>query len=161
MVDSGACGRLRATVGHIATSPGLPSVVPDRAELTVDLRNPDDADMARAEADFAAFLDTLPEAQPGLRVETAQMARTKAVPFDEGVQDALEAAAKEHGYDSLRLMSGAGHDAQEIAAIAPAAMVFVRGQYQGISHNPREYSTPEDCRAGVEVLAAAALELSA
>lgn len=161
MVDSGAYGRLRATVGHIATSPGLPSVVPDRAELTVDLRNPDDADMARAEADFAAFLDTLPEAQPGLRVETAQMARTKAVPFDEGVQDALEAAAKEHGYDSLRLMSGAGHDAQEIAAIAPAAMVFVRGQYQGISHNPREYSTPEDCRAGVEVLAAAALELSA
>src|SRR5699024_1155372 len=47
MVDSGRYGRLRATVGHIATSPGLPSVVPDRAELTVDLRNPDDAQIDR------------------------------------------------------------------------------------------------------------------
>lgn len=161
MVDSGRYGRLRATVGHIETSPGLPSVVPDRAEITVDLRNPDDGDMARAEADLAAFLDALPESQPGLRVEAEQMARTKAVPFDEGVQDVLETAAKELGFDSMRLMSGAGHDAQEMAAIAPAAMVFVRGQYQGISHNPRECSTPEDCRAGIEVLASAVLELSA
>ncbi|WP_166828860.1 M20 family metallo-hydrolase [Brevibacterium limosum] len=160
MVDSGRYGRLRATVGHVTTSPGLPSVVPDRAEITVDLRNPDDEDMARAEADLAAFLDTLPDSQPGLRVETAQMARTKAVPFAEEVQDVLESAAKERGYDSMRLMSGAGHDAQEMAAIAPAAMVFVRGRYQGISHNPREYSTPEDCRAGVEVLASAVQELS-
>ncbi|WP_209324497.1 M20 family metallo-hydrolase [Brevibacterium renqingii] len=161
MVGSGAYGRLRATVGRIETSPGLPSVVPDRAEITVDLRNPDDEDMARAEADLAAFIETLPETQPGLRIETARMARTKAVPFSEAVQDTLETAAKERGHDSMRIMSGAGHDAQEIAAIAPAAMVFVRGQHQGISHNPREYSTPEDCRAGIEVLASAVRELSA
>lgn len=161
MVDSGAYGRLRATVGYIETSPGLPSVVPDRAEITVDLRNPDDQDMARAEADLAEFLDRLPASQPGLRVEAAQMARTKAVPFSEAVQDTLETAAKDRGYDSMRIMSGAGHDAQEMAAIAPAAMVFVRGQYQGISHNPREYSTPEDCAAGIEVLASAVKELSA
>ena len=161
MVDSGAYGRLRATVGHIETSPGLPSVVPDRAEITVDLRNPDDEDMARAEADLAEFLDRLPASQPGLRVETAQMARTKAVPFSEAVQETIETAAKDRGYDSMRIMSGAGHDAQEMAAIAPAAMVFVRGQYQGISHNPREYSTPEDCAAGIEVLASAVKELSA
>src|SRR5699024_7146742 len=109
----------------------------------------------------AEFLDRLAESQPGLRVETAQMARTKAVPFSEAVQDTLETAAKDRGYDSMRIMSGAGHDAQEMAAIAPAAMVFVRGQYQGISHNPREYSTPEDCAAGIEVLASAVKELSA
>jgi N-carbamoyl-L-amino-acid hydrolase len=157
MVDSVGYGRLRATVGHIETSPGLPSVVPDRAEI-VDLRNSDDADMARAEADLAAFLNDLPDSQPDLRVEAVQMARTKAVPFDEGVQDVLETAATERGFDSMRLISGAGHDAQEIA---PAAMVFVRGQYQGISHNPREYSAPEDCRAGIEVLSSAVLELSA
>lgn len=161
MVDSGAYGRLRATVGHIEASPGLPSVVPDRAEITVDLRNPDDEDMARAEADLAEFLDRLPTSQPGLRVETAQMARTMAVPFSEAVQDTIETAAKDRGYDSMRIMSGAGHDAQEMAAIAPAAMVFVRGQHQGISHNPREYSTPEDCAAGIEVLASAVKELSA
>src|SRR5699024_2145081 len=79
----------------------------------------------------------------------------------EAVQDTIETAAKDRGYDSMRIMSGAGHDAQEMAAIAPAAMVFVRGQHQGISHNPREYSTPEDCAAGIEVLASAVKALSA
>src|SRR5699024_3318262 len=92
MVDSGGYRRLRGTVGPLASSPGLPSVVPDRAEITVDLRNPDDEDMARAEADLAEFLEQLPQSQPGLRVETAQMARTKAVPFSEAVQDTLETA---------------------------------------------------------------------
>jgi len=160
MVDSGRCERLRASVGHIATSPRLPSVVPDRAELTVDLRNPGDDHMAAAEPDLAAFLEQLPAGQPGLRVETKRMPKTFQVPFDEGVQDVIETTAAELGHSSMRLMSGAGHDAQEIAAIAPTAMVFVRGQYDGISHNPREYSTPEDCAAGITVLANTLLRLA-
>ncbi len=160
MVDSGKFGRLRATVGHIATSPGLPSVVPDRTELTVDLRNPDDAHMAAAEADLADFLTTLPDLQPGLRVETQRMAKTTQVPFDERVQDTIAEVADEVGHPTRRLMSGAGHDAQEMAAIAPTAMVFVRGQYDGISHNPREYSTPEDCAAGITVLANTVIRLA-
>lgn len=160
MVDSGRYGRLRGTVGHIATSPGLPSVVPDRADLTVDLRNPDDTHMAAAEADLADFLAALPDAQPGLRVETRRMAKTHQVPFDETVQDTITQAAADLGLTTMRLMSGAGHDAQEIAAIAPTAMIFVRGQYDGISHNPREYSTPEDCAAGIAVLATTLLRLA-
>ncbi|WP_231443255.1 M20 family metallo-hydrolase [Brevibacterium zhoupengii] len=162
MVDSGSYGRLRATVGHIATSPGLPSVVPDRAELTVDLRNPDDEQMAAAERDFAAFLDTLPELQPcsGLKVATKRMAKTSHVPFDHRVQDVIAKAAADLGHQPVTLMSGAGHDAQEMAAIAPTAMVFVRGQHDGISHNPREYSTPDDCAAGITVLANTLLRLS-
>jgi beta-ureidopropionase / N-carbamoyl-L-amino-acid hydrolase len=160
MVDSGGYGRLRATVGHIATAPGLPSVVPHRAELTVDLRNPDDAHMAAAEADLATFLTTLPEAQPGLRVETKRMAKTGQVLFDEGIQDAITAAAADLGHDTMRLMSGAGHDAQEMAVITPAAMIFVRGEYDGISHNPREFSTPGACTAGINVLATTLLRLA-
>ncbi|MET7639974.1 Zn-dependent hydrolase [Streptomyces sp. NPDC005438] len=162
MVDSGRYGRLRATVGHLVTSPGLPSVVPERAELTVDLRNPDDAHMAAAEADLAAFLEGLPQAQPapGLRVETRRMARTRQVPFDERIQKTITEVASDLGHETMRLMSGAGHDAQEMAAITPTAMVFVRGQYDGISHNPREFSTPEDCAAGVTVLANTLLRLA-
>lgn len=160
MVSSGRYGRLRATVGHIATSPGMPSVVPARAELTVDLRNPDDQHMAAAEADLAAFLDTLPDAQPGLRVESRRMAKTHQVPFDNTVQDTIAAAAADLGEPTMRLMSGAGHDAQEIAAVAPTAMIFVRGQYDGISHNPREYSTPEDCALGISVLATTLVRLA-
>jgi N-carbamoyl-L-amino-acid hydrolase len=162
MVNSGLYGRLRATVGHIATSPGLPSVVPDRAELTVDLRNPDDEHMAAAERDLAAFLESLPELQPtpGLRVETKRMAKTRQVPFDERIQDTIADVASGLGQETIRLMSGAGHDAQEMAAIAPTAMVFVRGQYDGISHNPREYSTPADCAAGITVLANTMIRLA-
>lgn len=162
MVDSDRYGRLRATVGYITTSPGLPSVVPDRAELTVDLRNPEDEQMAAAEKDFAAFLDTLPELQlcPGLRVETKRMARTSHVSFDQRLQDVIAKAAADLGHQPVTLMSGAGHDAQEMAAIAPTAMVFVRGQHDGISHNPREYSTPEDCAAGITVLANTLLRLT-
>lgn len=162
MVDSGDYGRLRATVGHITTFPGLPSVVPDRAELTVDLRNPDDEHMAAAEADLAEFLRTLPDLQPtpGLRVETKQMAKTHQVPFDDRIQETIAQAASELGHQFTRLMSGAGHDAQEVAAITPAAMIFVRGQYEGISHNPREYSTPEDCAAGITVLANTVIRLT-
>lgn len=162
MVDSGRYGRLRATVGQITTSPGLPSVVPDRAELTIDLRNPDDGHMAAAEKDLAAFLGGLPDLQPapGLRVETRRMAKTHRVPFDAHVQELLAAEANALGLETLHLMSGAGHDAQEMAAITPTAMVFVRGQYDGISHNPREYSTPEDCTTGITVLAGTLLRLA-
>jgi N-carbamoyl-L-amino-acid hydrolase len=160
MVDSGEYGRLRGTVGQLHAHPGIPSAVPDLVELTVDLRNADDEAMARAEADLARFLTTLPELQPGLRVETRRMARTRAVPFSPDVQDVFAATADDLGLPWRRIMSGAGHDAQELAAIAPTAMVFVRGQYDGISHNPREYSTPEDCAAGVTVLANALLRLA-
>ncbi|WP_184843999.1 M20 family metallo-hydrolase [Kribbella solani] len=157
MVDSGEYGQLRATVGHLQTFPGIPSVVPDRAELTVDLRNPDDALMTQAEADLATYLETLPV----LRVETKRMAKTAAVPFSERVQDAIAATAGSLDIPTMRLISGAGHDAQEMAAITPTAMIFVRGQYDGISHNPREYSTPEDCAAGITVLANTVLRLAA
>ena len=57
-------------------------------------------------------------------------------------------------------MSRAGHDAQEIAAIAPTAMIFVRGQDDGISHNPREHSTPEDCALAISVHATTLVRLA-
>ncbi|MWA15100.1 Zn-dependent hydrolase [Streptomyces sp. BA2] len=160
MVDSGAYGDLRATVGHLTVHPDLTNIVPARAELTVDLRNPDDTHMARAEADLAASLRTLEAGTTGLTVATRRMARTAYVPFDEGVQHVIARAADDHGLEHISLLSGAGHDAQEIAALCPTAMIFVRGEYDGISHNPREYSTPEACAHGVDVLATTLLRLA-
>ncbi len=160
MVDSGRYAALRATCGQVTFRPGLANVVPHTAEVIVDLRNPDDEAMARAEADLTAYLQSLRERHPGLGVETTRLARTAAVPFDTGLQSVIEQVAGELGHPSMRLMSGAGHDAQEMAAIGPAAMVFVRGQHDGISHNPREFSTPEDCAAGVTVLVNAVVRLA-
>ncbi|MGW3147749.1 allantoate amidohydrolase [Streptomyces sp. NPDC001177] len=160
MVDSGSYGDLRATVGHLVVHPDLTNIVPARAEMTVDLRNPDDAQMARAEQDLAAFLHDLEGSGPGLSLTTRRMAKTSHVPFDEEVQKVIAQAADDHGLPHISLISGAGHDAQEIAALCPTAMVFVRGEYDGISHNPREYSTPEACANGVDVLATTLLRLA-
>lgn len=160
MVDSADYGELRATVGHLAVHPDLTNIVPARAELTVDLRNPDDAQMARAEADLADFLAGLENSQPGIALNTRRMARTNHVPFDDRIQQVIADAADDHGLEQLALLSGAGHDAQEMAAICPTAMVFVRGEYDGISHNPREYSTPEACARGIDVLASTLVRLA-
>ena len=153
MVDSGFYGHLRGNIGYIAAEPGLPSVVPYLAEITIDLRNPSDEHMTAAEIDLAEFIVGLESEQPGLRIETKRMAKTHAVPFHERVQKAIAQSADELGHRHMAIMSGAGHDAQEIAAVAPTAMIFIPGEYDGISHNPREYSTPEACRHGIDVLA--------
>lgn len=127
--------------------------------ITVDLRNPDDEAMTRAEADLAAYAADLAAAH-GVSVEWERMAKTDMVPFDAGVQDLLARTAEGLGLGYVRTMSGAGHDAQELSAICPTAMVFVRGEHGGISHTPREYSTPEACGDGIDVLANAVVALA-
>jgi N-carbamoyl-L-amino-acid hydrolase len=153
MADSGEFGELRATVGEMRFAPGLTNIVPTCAVFTVDLRNPDDADMERAEQALDQLLRTLEGRWPGLSISTRRMAKTRHVPFDPDVQEFIERAAEDHGLSHQALLSGAGHDAQEMAVICPTAMVFVPGEFDGISHNPREWSTPEACANGVNVLA--------
>ena len=160
MAESGDYGVLRATVGEMTFTPGLTNIVPTRATFTVDLRNPDDDAMTRAETDLAAYLGSLEQRWPGLAVATRRMARTSHVPFDDDVQQAIDDAAGDLGLTRMRLLSGAGHDAQEMATLCPTAMIFVPGEYDGISHNPREYSTPEACAHGVSVLATVARRLA-
>jgi N-carbamoyl-L-amino-acid hydrolase len=159
MCDSGDYGQLRATIGTFDIGEGQTNVIPRHAMLTIDLRNPDDDQMTRAEKDLAAYVDTLAE-HHGVRVEWGRMAKTAMVPFDAGVQDLLAQTAHDLGLPYVRAMSGAGHDAQEIAATCPTAMVFVRGEHGGISHTPREYSTPESCGDGTDLLANTILRLA-
>lgn len=160
MADSGDFGQLRTTVGRLDLLPGLTNIVPTRAVLTVDLRNPDDDAMLRAERHLADHLAGLERQWPGLAAESRRMARTSHVPFDEGVRAAIADAADAAGLRWMSLLSGAGHDAQEMAALCPTAMIFVPGEYDGISHNPREYSTPEACTRGIGLLATVARRLA-
>lgn len=75
--------------------------------------------MARAEEALAAFLRELQDSRPGLSLTSRRMARTAHVPFDEGVRKVIAQAADDHGLAHISLLSGAGHDAQEIAALCP------------------------------------------
>jgi N-carbamoyl-L-amino-acid hydrolase len=152
MIASGRYGsEMRATMGAITPVPGLVNIVPGRVTASVDLRNPDDALMRAAEADVIAFYDEVARAE-NVQIAWRQTARTPCVPFDEGLQARITRSAGERGLAHARIVSGAGHDAQEMARLTRAAMVFVPGERDGISHNPRELSTPEQCANGVSVL---------
>lgn len=151
MVASGAYGQLRATMGRVQPYPGLVNIVPSRVVCTVDLRNPDEAALRRAEADLADAIERFAAAE-GVRVETRQTARTPPIPFSPDVQAQVAAAAEALGLRHQSIVSGAGHDAQELAAVCRAGMVFVPGEYDGISHNPREFSTTRQIADGVNVL---------
>lgn len=159
MCDGGAYGQLRATVGSFDIGQGQTNVIPHQAVITIDLRNPDDDLMTKAEKDLASYVDALAE-EHGVTVEWERMAKTAMIPFHPAVRDLLARSAEALGLRYVRAMSGAGHDAEEIAATCPTAMVFVRGERGGISHSPREYSTPQSCADGIDVLANAVLHLA-
>ncbi|HWF80975.1 MAG TPA: M20 family metallo-hydrolase [Streptosporangiaceae bacterium] len=159
MCESGQFGELRGTVGKLALEPGQTNVIPASATMTIDMRVPDDDAMTAAEAHLAAFVADLPR---GYRVtgRLERMAKTCVVRFNSDVQALLAATADDLGLPYVKAMSGAGHDAQEIAAICPTAMIFVAGENGGVSHTPREYSNPTACGNGVDLLANAMLRLA-
>ena len=145
-----ASGDAVATVGSMRLSPNLINVVPNRAEMTVDLRSPDAEQLRAMEA---AFLGALHDANH------ENLVRLEPMVFDPDVVDRIERAAQRRGLKQRRMVSGAGHDAQMLSRVCPAAMVFVPS-VGGISHNVREHTMPEHLIAGAEVLADVLLELS-
>jgi N-carbamoyl-L-amino-acid hydrolase len=147
-----------ATVGSILLHPDLINVVPGRSTITVDLRNTDEAALTEAEGRLASFSRQL-SADEGVRITSRSLARFQPVDFDPGLVDLVERAATGLGYSTLRMPSGAGHDAQMLARVSPAAMVFVPS-VGGISHNPAEYTAPADLVAGADVLLQVVVELA-
>lgn len=147
-----------ATVGCMAFAPNAINVIPSRAVFTVDLRDPDEARLLAEEAALARYLDELAEAE-GVAISIERLARFQPVIFDPGIVRTIEAAASRRGLRYRRMTSGAGHDAQMIARICPAAMIFVPSA-GGISHNPREHTEPADLVAGANVLLDVVRELA-
>lgn len=160
MVRSGRYGAdMRATMGRIESVPNRVNIVPGRVVCTVDLRNPDEALMHAAERDLAAFLDQLASTS-GVGVVARRTARTEPIAFAPDMRRRISEKMRARGLTHADILSGAGHDAQEMAAICPTGMIFVPGEHEGISHNPREYSTLKACGDGVDVLLDAVLDLA-
>lgn len=149
----------RATMGATRPEPGLVNIVPGRVVCTVDLRNPDEALLRQAEHELRGFLAEV-EQRDGVTIQARQTARTPPVSFDPAIQDRIAAAAARLGLSTEPIISGAGHDAQEMARLCPTGMIFVPGEHDGISHNPRESSTIEQCGNGVSVLLKVVTELA-
>ena len=147
-----------ATVGDIATEPGSFNVVPGRARLRMECRSLEAAELDALERALTERAHKEAEAF-GLDVTVERVGRWEPAPTDERVRAAFATAAAALGLTTMELPSGAGHDAQALAAITPSGMVFVPS-VGGISHDPTEQTAWEDCVNGANVLLGATLQLA-
>jgi N-carbamoyl-L-amino-acid hydrolase len=151
-------GDLVTTVGNLTVSPNIVNAIPGRVTLSVDLRDPDGATLDRA----LPLLDAVvAEAcrREGVRYELEHYWRVPYTPFAREVVDAVERAARASGARYRRLRSGAGHDAQYMAAIGPAGMIFVPSR-GGRSHCEEEFTPIEEIVDGANTLLLAAADLA-
>jgi allantoate deiminase len=139
-----------ATVGEIKAFPGGINVIPAEAIHSLDLRHPEDASRERLRDHLKARAREI-AASRGCDYNWELRQETPAVPADPELSALLGKAVEDSGFPAHRLPSGAGHDAAQMAALTPIAMLFVRCK-EGISHNPAESVTQEDVGAAIEVM---------
>jgi allantoate deiminase len=142
--------RMVATVGRIDATPGAINIIPARVAFTVDLRCMRD-DVRRSAIEQLQAEGWRIVEQRGLQIELEPFHETPATECAPALQTLLAAAITDLGHRPLALPSGAGHDAQMMANLCPAAMLFVRCR-GGISHNPAEYASPADMGLAVAAL---------
>jgi N-carbamoyl-L-amino-acid hydrolase len=138
------------TVGSMEVHPNAGNVIPGRVQMGVEFRDERMESLAAAEVELRRTAEEVGHAERVAVAVTAQR-NTPAVPISGNMQQLVADAAGVAGLAHINLPSGAGHDAQAIASITPSAMIFVPS-VNGVSHAPAEYSTPEDCANGAQVL---------
>ena len=150
-------GRQVGTVGRIQALPGAPNVIPGKVVLSLELR---DLDAAKIQMLFQQ-----------IRTEAGKIAETSKVTFDfkeinvnmpaptdARIRSLVDQSAKELGLSTKQMPSGAGHDAQDMARLAPVGMIFIPS-VGGISHSPKEFSRPPDITNGANVLLSAVMKV--
>jgi N-carbamoyl-L-amino-acid hydrolase len=137
------------TIGIWTVPGGSTNVVPGRCQFTLDLRAPNNPQRDSLTADVLAELKAICDRR-GLRFTTEETMRASAAPSAPEWQQRWERAVDALGVPLYRMPSGAGHDAMKLHEVMPQAMLFVRGQNSGISHNPLESTTSDDIQLGVE-----------
>jgi len=151
-------GDLVTTVGNLVVTPNIVNAIPGRVTLSIDMRDPRDATLDRALDRLEPIVRDACERE-GVRYELEHYWRVPYTPFDRDVVDAVERAAKAAGTRHRRIRSGAGHDAQYMAAIGPAGMVFVPSR-DGRSHCEEEFTPIGDIDDGARTLLLTALDLA-
>ncbi|EIZ81034.1 allantoate amidohydrolase [Novosphingobium sp. Rr 2-17] len=139
-----------ATVGVIEASPGAANVIPGEVHFTIDVRS---ATEARRNAVAEAILERIAEIADARDLDFAveRIHDLAASPCDPALMDLMDEALIAAGQPVRRLVSGAGHDAMNMAALCPTAMLFIRCA-GGISHNPAEHVDPADVEIALNVM---------
>jgi N-carbamoyl-L-amino-acid hydrolase len=151
-------GDVVTTVGNLTVLPNIVNAIPGRVQMSIDMRDPNDATLDRARAMLDGAVRDVCERE-GVTYELEHYWRVPRTPFDTDVVAAVERAAKATGAGYRRVLSGAGHDAQYMAAIGPTGMIFVPS-HDGRSHCEEEFTPMADIEHGANTLLGAALELA-
>ena len=145
-------------IGMIKAAPGAFNIVPAEVACALEFRHGSDGEMDVMEADLIRLLE---ECAAEFDLGLSYQATPPVVParMSETVMGAIERAADDVGLSHERMLSFAGHDTQNVAAIAPAAMFFVPS-VKGVSHNPNELTSDADCVKGANLMLHTLLELT-
>ena len=141
-----------ATVGLLEVPRGSINVIPGRCRYSLDLRAPSNAQCDALVRDVLAQQQAIC-ARRGVQVTLQETLRVPAAPSASAWQARWERAVAALGLPLHRLPSGAGHDAMKLHELMPQALLFVRGQNGGISHNPLESTTSDDMQLAIEAFA--------
>jgi N-carbamoyl-L-amino-acid hydrolase len=137
------------TIGMLTVPNGSINVVPGRCQFSLDLRATTNAMRDRLMNDVVAQLQAICQRR-GVHHTLEETMRASAAPSDAKLQALWENAVQALGVPVFHLPSGAGHDAMKLHEVMPQAMLFVRGQNAGISHNPLESTTSDDMQLAID-----------
>jgi len=150
-------GRQVATVGRMQAFPGAYNVIPGKVVTSLEIRDLDASVISALYEEVRHEVDRIAQ-DTGTTFAFAQTSDTTPAPTDARVRRVIDESAARLGLTRTSMPSGAGHDAQEMARLGPIGMIFVPS-VGGISHSPREFSTPEDITNGTNVLLHAVIGL--
>ena len=150
-------GRQVGTVGKIQAFPGAPNVIPGKVVLTLELRDLDATKIQMLYEKIRAEADQISQASK-VTFDFQPINTNIPAPTDPRIRSLIDQAAKEFGLTTKLMPSGAGHDAQDMARLAPVGMIFIPS-IGGISHAPKEFSRPQDIENGANVLLGTLMKL--
>lgn len=152
-----AARQVVGTVGVIQSEPNVINAIPGRVELRADIRSANaDAKRECVQA-IHRTLDWI-ASKRAVNMEITVLTNEAPVEFSNQIIEAFERVCVAQSIDTMKMPSGAGHDAAHVARVAPAGMIFIPSR-GGVSHDPREYSSPEEILRGTQVLLGALLAL--
>lgn len=146
------------TVGKLQVFPGGVNIIPGRVEFTLDLRDVDVAVRDKVEQAIMQEAEAICERR-GVRLQVELLQRIDPAVCSTEIQSSIREACAAEGLETITLPSGAGHDCMQLTGLCPVGMIFARSK-DGISHNPAEYTSKEDCANGAKVLYRTVLSLA-
>lgn len=150
-------GRQVGTVGHLEVFPNVPNVVPGLVKHSIELRDLSAEKIARLGEEIQKQAQEIAK-ETGTEIVIKLIEHDPVAVADPQIQASIESAAAALGLKTMRLPSGAGHDAQMMAKVGPMGMIFVPS-VDGISHSPKEFTRWQDCANGANVLLQTILEI--